>query len=553
LIVTVTLNAALAVSYEATALTFSEPGKPCEPGELTRATYRASGRGVAAARVLQKFGHDVLATGLAGGTAGELIAADLARDGIESDFTRIGRESRRIFAITEHETSRGLRLREAGPYVTTEELGRFASDFRRLLEGATAVVMSGSLPPGLPSDIYGSLVSYAAAAGVPVIVDADGEAVAHGARRGPDLVITGADTPLGPGPGAVVTAGDGALRVVTGDGWWTAELDAEKTGGRGELVGGRTGDRGALVAGMVPGLLLGWSWPDRVRHAVALAASTGPFGDVDLGRYEELLSGDAIRVTAKDLSASATVSDLAILRKVITSSRDVCYRPGVRTSLSVNPKAPTEWRVSVYKRRIVLGGAAPAAMLALGIFAAGPAMAATSTPTLAQAHTAVVTSALPAGLVSQLPGVSGAASMVQGMTGNVPVASSLASVGNGAVQNATSPSGIQSVTGQLPNASAVTNGLGSATPSGVSNAVSSATGQSGPQNPASDANAGGLGNLGSATSNLPGVGQASGLLDGLGATNGQSPNLNSVTGTLGDATGVTSGLTSGGGALSSLG
>ena len=149
MIVTVTLNAVLAVSYEATELSFDEQG------EIGRATYRASGRGVTVARVLHKFGHDVLATGLAGGTAGELIAADLARDGVQADFTRIGRESRRILEIAERGTDRVLRLRETGPYVTTEELGRFASDYRRLLDGATAVVMAGSLPPGLPSDIYG--------------------------------------------------------------------------------------------------------------------------------------------------------------------------------------------------------------------------------------------------------------------------------------------------------------------------------------------------------------------------------------------------------------
>jgi len=38
-----------------------------------------------------------------------------------------------------------------------------------------------------------------------------------------------------------------------------------------------------------PGLVLGWSWPDRLRHAVALAASALPGGDVDLEAYERLL------------------------------------------------------------------------------------------------------------------------------------------------------------------------------------------------------------------------------------------------------------------------
>ena len=61
----------------------------------------------------------------------------------------------------------------------------------------------------------------------------------------------------------------------------------------------------ALVAGLVPGQLLGWSWPDRLRHALALAAGGAgawtrtPGGPedrdhVDLGAYERLL--DAVRV-----------------------------------------------------------------------------------------------------------------------------------------------------------------------------------------------------------------------------------------------------------------
>lgn len=286
MIVTVTLNAALAVSYEATTVSFDKPG------ELTRARYRASGRGVTAARVLHKFGHDVLATGLVGGTAGELIAADLARAGVEADFTRIGRESRRTFGINERETGRTLRLREPGPYVTTEELGRFAADFRRLLEGATAVVLCGTLPAGLPPEIYGSLVSYAASAGVPAIVDADGEELMHGALRRPDLVIHGAVGPAPNGPAAEAVAEHRAVRVRAGAEGWTARLATDP----GPDPDPGPMSRGALVAGLVPGLLLGWSWPDRLRHAVSLALSADPAGDVNLEKYEEILSGDVIRV-----------------------------------------------------------------------------------------------------------------------------------------------------------------------------------------------------------------------------------------------------------------
>jgi hypothetical protein len=61
------------------------------------------------------------------------------------------------------------------------------------------------------------------------------------------------------------------------------------------------------VAGLVPGQLLGWSWPDRLRHALALAAGGarveakvpgGPEGRsyVDLATYERLL--DVVSVKA---------------------------------------------------------------------------------------------------------------------------------------------------------------------------------------------------------------------------------------------------------------
>jgi fructose-1-phosphate kinase PfkB-like protein len=44
-----------------------------------------------------------------------------------------------------------------------------------------------------------------------------------------------------------------------------------------------------MVAGFVPGIALAWSWPDILAHAMALALSSDPAGDVDLEAYERLL------------------------------------------------------------------------------------------------------------------------------------------------------------------------------------------------------------------------------------------------------------------------
>src|SRR5260370_1653516 len=124
-IVPVTLNAALLVSSAAGVLS-PEGVQP-----ISRPGYRAGGRGVTAARVLRSFGHDVLASGLAGGASGELIREDLAKSGVPTAFTLIRGESRRFFRFADP-AGPVTRFAEPGPYITTQELGRFAADYRRL-------------------------------------------------------------------------------------------------------------------------------------------------------------------------------------------------------------------------------------------------------------------------------------------------------------------------------------------------------------------------------------------------------------------------------------
>ena len=327
MIVTVTLNAALDVSYEAEGLSWQSTR------DISRVRHRAGGRGVAVARVLHTFGHEVLAAGLAGGATGELIREDLGRSSIPVAFTGIGRESRRVVEVSDTASGRTMRLREPGPYVTTEELGRFAADYRRVLTDATAVVLCGTLPAGLPPEIYGSLATWAAEGGVPVILNAGGSALRYAASRRPELVVpdpgddavlsrldaspaepahqagqrdqagravgaggpraaagddylAGGDALLRLGASAVATYADRQVGVVTKGGRWNASLDSLEPGGP-----STTRSPGALVAGLVPGLLLGWSWPDLLRHAVAVAAASAPSGDVDLAVYERLVDG----------------------------------------------------------------------------------------------------------------------------------------------------------------------------------------------------------------------------------------------------------------------
>jgi tagatose 6-phosphate kinase len=292
MIVTITLDPSLHVRYDAERVELGAAN------QVSRVRYAAGGRGLAVARLLHMFGHEVVAAGLAGGAAGAFIRNELSRAGVPTHFTAIEAESRRATSIRDTRTGTATSFAEPSPFITTEELGRLAADYRAQLDGATAVVLAGGLPAALPAETYGSLASYAAEAGVPVVLNAAGSALLHGAARRPALVIPEpADDPAGVQPGggtSVVLATERGARVLTADGEWRAELDAPAA---------ESASRDALVAGFVPGVALGWSWADTLRHAVALAASTVD-GEPDLAVYEDLLP--AVRVTKAAAGRSGT-------------------------------------------------------------------------------------------------------------------------------------------------------------------------------------------------------------------------------------------------------
>jgi 1-phosphofructokinase family hexose kinase len=297
MIVAVSLDPAVHVSYETKRVL---PGTTHDVG---RVRYRAGGRGPAVARLLHTFGHEVVAAGLAGGTAGELVRAELARIGVPTQFTPIAMESRRVVEVAESATGTTTSFAEPSPYITTEELGRLAADYRSLIDGASAAVLCGGLPDGLPPETYATFATYAAEAGVPVVLDAGGEALWHAVARRPVLAmpepadgqVVSEGSPHDPAgcdgdPAALMAAGAGAVAMMSGDtvsvrtaeGQWRARL--ANSSGRSAAM-----SRDALVAGFVPGVALGWDWPDSVRHAVSLAATAGLGGVIDLVTYERLL------------------------------------------------------------------------------------------------------------------------------------------------------------------------------------------------------------------------------------------------------------------------
>jgi tagatose 6-phosphate kinase len=300
-IVVAALNPALDVTHHVASVDWTGVNRP----ESVRAA--AGGKGLNVARTLHALGADVLLLGLAGGPTGAAVRSRLETSGMPVVLSEIAADTRRTFAVVDTGRGHVALFSEPGPVVDPDEYSRFVAAYSDALTGCTAVVLSGSLPPGLPSDAYAVLIRIAASAGVPAILDTSGDALLLGAAGRPGIVkpnlaelsaVAGRDLRWAAPPdrsavvraaadlrdrgaGAVVVSmsADGLL-AVTDQGMWHARPRP--------VAGNPTGAGDAAVAGLARGLALGHDWPGRLRDAAALGAAAaaapaaGEFRPADL-------------------------------------------------------------------------------------------------------------------------------------------------------------------------------------------------------------------------------------------------------------------------------
>ena len=280
MILTVTPNAALDITYEVDELV------PHQSHRVTVVRQRAGGKGINVASVLARMGHPVIATGLVGGAAGDEIRADLEARGVSARFVDSGGSSRRTVNVVSAAHGDATIFNEPGPELTGPGWQSLVAGLDSLIAeaAATVVVLSGSLPPGLPNDAYAELVDLGHAHGARVIVDADGAALRGALRSGPDLVVpnraelaraTGkqdvaagvaALRELGACDVLVSCGADGLVLVPADGSGWSARLPAP-------LSGNPTGAGDALVAALAAGLAAGSSWQQMMQDAVTWSAA----------------------------------------------------------------------------------------------------------------------------------------------------------------------------------------------------------------------------------------------------------------------------------------
>jgi 1-phosphofructokinase/tagatose 6-phosphate kinase len=148
----------------------------------------AGGKGVNVARALKTLGMPVIATGVAGGPTGTRIIEQLTEEAILNDFVRIREESRTSTAVVDPTSNEQTEINERGPAVSEAELDLFVDKLLYLAKGAGVCVFSGSLPRGVPDDLYARLIADINRLGCITVLDAEGEALRLGTRAEPTVV-----------------------------------------------------------------------------------------------------------------------------------------------------------------------------------------------------------------------------------------------------------------------------------------------------------------------------------------------------------------------------
>ncbi len=180
-IITVTLNPAIDKLTSAPVLIPEKKIRCSEP------LFEPGGGGVNVARAIKKLGGNALALYLAGGHTGHFFNQLLREENVETLVTETHAYTRENLIVMETASDQQYRFGMPGPHIKESEWQDCLNNIE-LQAGVDFIVASGSLPPGVPMDIYARIAWIARKKKARLIVDTSGEALKQAVQEGVYLV-----------------------------------------------------------------------------------------------------------------------------------------------------------------------------------------------------------------------------------------------------------------------------------------------------------------------------------------------------------------------------
>ena len=147
-----------------------------------------SGKGINVSRAIARLGGRSIATGFLGGPIGMWIEESLKAEGIECDFVFVKSCTRTSTTIRCDEEGIEVHIVEPGEEIEHDEVAELLKKVESLASANDIVVLSGSLPPGVPSDFYAWCIDGVQAKGAVALLDASKDALIRALRSRPFLI-----------------------------------------------------------------------------------------------------------------------------------------------------------------------------------------------------------------------------------------------------------------------------------------------------------------------------------------------------------------------------
>ncbi len=150
--------------------------------------FDPGGKGINVSRAVRELGGESVAMGFAPGGLGRYIEQTLKARGVECDFVHTKGEARTNITILDESRHLHTILSDRGPQTDIRYAEQLLSKLRKRLRAHDWLVVAGSIPPPLPPEIYGEIISLAQDRWVYTVLDADGPALATGLAARPQMV-----------------------------------------------------------------------------------------------------------------------------------------------------------------------------------------------------------------------------------------------------------------------------------------------------------------------------------------------------------------------------
>ena len=143
------------------------------------------GKGINVSKVLGELQVPSVALGFVAGFVGEAIENGVKSEWVTPKFTKLSSGMSRINVKLRSGFETDINC--VGPEVKMADIERLYESLT-VLENGDILVLSGSVPKGVPSDIYGSIMAGLSPKGVKFVLDAEGEYLLNALKHKPFLI-----------------------------------------------------------------------------------------------------------------------------------------------------------------------------------------------------------------------------------------------------------------------------------------------------------------------------------------------------------------------------